>query len=404
MTEFRYTARNREGQMTSATVEASSREALGQALKSQGLLPTSIIEQRPGLTLRRLLPKVLSHVPLLEKLTFIKNLAVTLKAGLPMAKALEIIGKQVTNPHFREVVGDLAYRVVGGKPLWESLGAYPRVFSPLMINMVRVGEESGELEKTLEYLGVQIARDHNLLRRVKGALTYPAVVVIALVIIGYVMFSFVLPRMTEIFKQFNTELPLLTQIIVRLVDIFSQYSLIILLLVFGVVMAVRFWKQSPAGKRFFDKLWLILPVVGPLVKKLNLARFSIILSGLLGAGMSLVEALKNSSETTNNFYYHEALARASDQVKVGVDLVAVLETYPKLFTPMVTQMIQVGEESGTIEKVLAEVSSFYEAEVDDTLKNLTSIIEPVLVIIIGAVVGFLAVGLILPIYNVGQTI
>src|SRR3989344_2672937 len=402
MPEFTYTAKNRDGQSVTETAEAESREALGAQLRSQGLLPTLISEKRGRKKLK--FGTLLKHVSLLEKLTFVKNLAVTLKAGLPVSRALVVVTKQMPNPYFRSVVADIAHSVESGKTLSESLAVYPRVFSPIFVNMVRVGEASGDLDQTLQYLGIQISRDYNLIRRTKGALTYPAVVMFALLVIGYLMFTFVLPKLTASFAEFNAELPLLTKVIIGVVDIVSRYSILVGLGLLGSVMAFVFWSRTQSGHAVIHKAVLYVPVISKLVKKINIARFTIIFSGLLKSGMSIVEALTITGNTMGNIYYKQALLDASEKVKIGVDLVAALERYPNLFTPMVTQMLQVGEESGTMEKVLAEVADFYEEEIDDTVKNLSSIIEPLLVMVIGAVVGVLAVGLIMPIYNISQNI
>lgn len=405
MPEFTYTARNKEGQTIADTVIAPTREAVGQILRNQGLLPTSIEEKRRlSLNFQNLFSNLIKSVSLLEKLTFVNNLAVTIRAGLPISRALGILEKQMPNPYFRHVIGTLAHNVETGQTLSSSMAVYPRVFSTLMISMVKVGESTGELDKTLEYLGTQISRDYNLLRRTKGALIYPAVVFFALLIIGYLMFTFVLPKLTATFKEFQTDLPFLTTLIVKVVDLVSHYSLLIAGLIVISIFSFFSWKRTPGGKIVTHRVILFLPVIGKLVKKINLARFTIVLSSLMHSGMSIVEALKTTSETVSNIYYQRAIADASEKVKVGVDLVAVLEKHPELFASMVTQMVQVGEETGTMEKVLNEVANFYEAEVDDTVKNLSSIIEPILVIVIGAVVGVLAVGLILPIYSIGQNI
>ena len=405
MPTFSYTARNRDGGTVADTLDSSSREALAQTLRAQGLLPTSIIEKRAKLfQISTAFRRIFAHVSLLEKLTFINNLAVTMRAGLPVSKALHVLTKQMPNPYFRGITVAIAHNVETGKSLADSMSAFPRVFTPIITNMVKVGEESGDLDKTLEYLGTQISRDYNLLRRTKGALTYPAVVMAALLIIGYLMFTYVLPKLTETFKEFNTELPALTKIIITMVDIFSRYSIFVVLFLIFLLTSFIYWKRTSSGRLVLHRVNLSLPVIGKLVKKLNMARFTIIFSGLLKSGMSIVEALRITSNTVGNVYYQKALADASDKVKIGIDLVVALEKYPMLFSPMVTQMIQVGEETGTMEKVLAEVSNFYETEIEDTIKNLSSIIEPILVMVIGAVVGVLAVGLILPIYNIGQNI
>lgn len=404
MAEFVYTARDKQGEIVSDVLTASSRENVAQTLRAQGLLPTSIKERKRLVFNFRNIASRIGYVSILEKLTFIKNLSVTMKAGLPVSRALRVLTRQMPNQYFRQVVGELANKVESGTSLSVSMEDHPRLFSPIIISMVRVGEQTGELDKSLEYLGVQISRDYNLIRRTKGALTYPAVVVGALVVIGYLMFTFVMPKLIQSFKEFEVDLPILTQIIIKAVDLFSKYSILVLILLAAVIVVFFLWRRTPNGRVILHKAALVFPVFGKISKKLNLARFTIIFSGLLRSGMPIVDALKSTSETMTNLYYQKALLDASEKVKVGVDLVVALEKYPKLFTPMVTQMIQVGEESGTMEKVLAEVSNFYETEVDDTVKNLSSIIEPLLVIIIGAVVGVLAVGLIMPIYNIGQGI
>src|SRR3989344_2593808 len=404
MPEFEYGARNHDGEVVSDTVEAVSRTSLAQQLRQQGLLPTSIIEKKQTEGLWQKLSTIFSHVSLVEKLVFIKNLAVTMRAGVSVSKALKVLTKQMPNPYFRKIIENMTHDVESGKSLSESMLVYPKVFSPIFISMVKVGEESGELEKNLDYLAVQISRDYNLIRRTKGALTYPAVVVVTLIIIGYLMFTFVLPRLTEVFEEFDTELPFLTQVIIRTVDIFSHNFILITAGLIFLIASVITWSRTKSGQAAFHKLFLVLPVFGKITKKLNLARFTIIFSGSLLSGMPIVEALRISGETMTNIYYQRAIVEASEKIKIGVDLVVALNKYPDLFTPMVTEMVQAEEETGTIEKVLAEVSSFYETEIDDTIKNLSSIIEPILVIIIGTVVGLLAVGLILPIYNISQNV
>lgn len=405
MATFSYTARNKEGAPASGELEAPSREAAGSALRAQGLLPTSIVQKgRRGFDFKIDLSLLFRHVSLLEKMTFINNLAVTLKAGLPLARALGVLSVQMPNPYFREAVRTLKTDVEGGKTLSESMLRFPRVFSPMVASMVKAGEEGGTLDQNLEYLGGQISRDYHLLRRTRGALIYPAVILFTLLVIGYIMFTFVLPRLVATFQELHTELPVLTRAIIGTVDLFSRHPFLLASILPTLLILLALLARTGSGREVLHKLNLALPVTGKIVKKLNMARFTMIFGNLLRSGMPIVAALRITSNTMTNLRYRRALADASEKVKIGVDLVAALEKYPDLFAPMVTQMIRVGEESGTMEKVLGSVAAFYEAEVDETVKNLSSIIEPVLVILIGAVVGVLAVGLILPIYNIGQSI
>src|SRR3989344_9667340 len=243
MPAFTYTARTRDGQSVSETVEAQSREALGASLRAKGLLPTAISEKRArGFDLSGF-SNLFRHISLLEKLTFINNLAVTLKAGLPVSRALGVLTKQMPNAYFREVIGQISHSVEGGKTLSESMAEFPGVFSPIFVNMVKVGESSGGLDDTLEYLAKQISRDYNLIRRTKGALTYPAVVVFALLVIGYLMFTFVLPTLTASFAEFDTELPVLTKAIIATVDVFSNYSIIVGIALFLLISGFLFWRR-----------------------------------------------------------------------------------------------------------------------------------------------------------------
>ena len=404
MPQFIYTAKGPGGETESDTMNAPSRETVGQILRDKGLLPTSIEQKKEVKFSMDKLKSMIQHVSLLEKLTFVKNLAVTLRAGLPVSKALKVVTEQMPNEHFQKVVGDIAHRVETGQTLSDGLKHYPKIFSPMFYNMVKVGEESGELDKTLEYLASQVSRDYNLIRKTKGALIYPGVVLFALIVIGYLMFTFVLPRLTETFVDFGVELPFLTKVIIAVVDIFSTYSALVAIILISSAVGFWYWKKTVPGMYVVHKINLKIPIIGKLVKKVNLARFTLIFSSLLKSGMPIVEALKITSETMSNVYYRDSLKESSEKVKIGIDLRTSLERHTDLYPPMVTQMIRVGEESGTMEEVLAEVSHFYENEIDDSVKNLSSIIEPVLVIVIGAVVGVLAVGLIMPIYNLGAGI
>jgi type IV pilus assembly protein PilC len=218
------------------------------------------------------------------------------------------------------------------------------------------------------------------------------------------MFTFVLPKLTATFKELNVELPLMTRIVIGIVDVFAKYGIMLMVLMIGLVGAFMYWRKTKSGQRVIHKLVLYLPVFGKIVQKINLARFIRVFSSLIKSGMPIVEALEVSSHVVGNVYYQKAIAQASGKVKIGSPLAAGFKKHPKLFTSLVVQMMEVGEESGTTDSVLSEVALFYEQEVDQTMKNLSSILEPVIMMVIGTVVGFLAVALVSPIYNISQSV
>lgn len=390
----------REGVLSAETY----REAV-EVLRSQNLIPTTVGERRRGISLGRLgkSVKIFAHVSFLDRLRFMQNLAVMLKAGLPLARALTSMSKETGNRYFSDTLQKIAKQVESGKPLSEAIQPYPRIFSKLMVSMVRVGEETGELDTSLAYLVEQLRRDYDLRSKARGAMTYPAVVLIALVIVGVLMFYLVLPKLTSTFKELNVELPFLTRLLLKVVDNASTVGplLLVALLVFGAgfVLAVR----TRRGKRALHTAFLHFPMFKKLVVMFNLARFGRILGALLKGGMPIVQALEVTSDTFGNVRYQEIMAEGAKKVRVGVPLSTYLAAYPDFFPPMVKEMIQVGEETGTVEQMLFETADFYESAVDQSLKNLSSIIEPLLMLFIGTIVGFFAVALISPIYSITQT-
>ena len=403
MPEFNYIARTKAGLVQKDTFTAANEAGVVEYLHGQGLVPVRIRPVRAGLSVRGLLDS-LRRVSLLDKITFMKNLGVMIKAGLPVSRCLRILSTQTPNPRFRQIIGDIGRMVENGTSLADSMTKHPSVFSPIFVNMVRVGEASGNLEQDLRYLAEQMQRDYDLLSKARGALTYPIIVMFALAAVGFLMFTFVLPKLTSTFKDLNVELPFMTRVVIGLVDVFANYGLWILAAVILLGIGFVYWRTTTAGKRILHKIVLYLPVVSGIVIKLNLARFTRVFASLIKSGMPIVESLEVSSHVVGNIYYQQTISESADKVKIGSPLSATFKKQPRLFSNLVVQMMEVGEESGTTDAVLTEVADFYEAEVDQTMKNLSSILEPVIMIFIGSAVGFLAVALISPIYNITQSI
>ncbi len=402
MPKYTYTAIGKDGKRESATVEAASLIAAGHVLKAEGLLPLALDEVKEN-SFSDFLAN-LQSVPLKQKIVFIEDLQVMMKSGIAAPRALKIIAKQTKHKKFRKVLEDLATGVESGKSLHEVMERYPKIFSRIFVSMVKVGELSGNLEKALDYLGIQLEREADLKSKTKGAMIYPAVIVSAMVVIGLLMAVFVLPKLTSIFKDFNTDLPIATKMIISFSDFMAGNSVLVIVMMVGIIGGSIYFLKTKVGGEFTDLALLRFPMINPIIKKINLARGARVLSSMLGSGIPIVEGLQISSESVGNVYYQRIFAEAAGQVKLGKPLTAVLEKNPRLFPEIVVQMLQVGEETGTTENILNQLALHYETEVDDTMKNLSSIIEPMLLLVIGGVVAVLAVALIGPIYNISQGI
>ncbi len=402
MPTFNYTALNKNGLNESGTLDAANWFAAGHQLKEQGLTPLELNEKKER-NFKAIWAKF-GSVSLKEKIAFIQNLGLLLKSGVAAPRAMRIISKQTGNKKFKAIVDGMATDVESGKSLHEAMANYPKVFSHIFLSMIEVGEISGNLEKSLEYLRIQLQRESDLRSKTKGAMIYPAVIVSAMIVIGIVLAIFVLPKLTATFKEFDTQLPLMTRIVVSITDFMSGNAVLVIGGFIGFVGAAIAFLRTAIGGRSLDAFLLNMPLVNPVVKKVNMARFARILGSLMKSGIAVVEGLRVTSEAMDNVYYREVIADTGESVKLGKPLTEALAQHDKLFPFIVTQMLAIGEETGNLENILDQLAEHYEQEIDETMKNISSIIEPLLLIVIGVVVGFLAMALIMPIYNIGNSI
>ncbi|MFH1456878.1 MAG: type II secretion system F family protein [Patescibacteria group bacterium] len=343
-------------------------------------------------------------VPLTQKIFLVQNLAIMLKAGLSLGESLQSIKKQSSNKKLQYILVDVTEQVEKGESFSSALANYPSVFNELFVSMIASGETSGNLEEVLKQIHIQLKRSHELISKVRGAMIYPAVVITAMVGIGIAMVIFVLPKFVDIFADFEAELPLPTRVLIW-VSKFTQTNGIFVVLILAVILfSIYKFIKTKTGKYMVHKFFLTAPIISQIVKKINLARFARTLSSLIKTGIPIVNSFKITAKTLSNVYYKEALIESAEKIKKGTEINIILREYPKLFPPIITQMVTVGEESGSIEDILNEIAGFYEEEVDQTMKNLPAIIEPVLMLILGAGVGFMAVAVLMPMYSLGQAI
>jgi type IV pilus assembly protein PilC len=327
-----------------------------------------------------------------------------LKSGIPVSRSMRILAKQTRTKRFAKVLESLEQAVENGSQLYEAMQAHTDVFSDIFVSMIKVGELSGNLELSLAQLSVQLEREADLKSRVRGAMIYPSVIVCAMVIITIVMSIFVLPKLTSVFKEFKSDLPTATKIVVGFSDFMAGHAILVIVGFIVLVFSGMWFFRTPMGKEIIYRLSLVVPGIGPLTVKINLARFTRVLSSLLKSGIPIVESLTVAAQSIPNTLYKKAILDSAERVKVGKDLTEVLSSHERLFPFLVVQMLEVGEETGSLESILEQVATHFEAQIDATLKNMSSIIEPLLLLIIGGAVGALAYALIIPIYNIGSTI
>lgn len=343
------------------------------------------------------------HMSLTQRLFFIQNLSVMVKAGLPLASALSTIGKQMTNKNVQRVVTVLHDDVEHGKTLTDAMERFPKIFNSMFISMIKIGEVSGRLEEILDQLYIQLKKDHELISKVRGAMIYPIVVLTAMCGIGAFMMAFVVPKLIPQFKELGAKMPLPTQILINISDFLTHNGILAAVLVFGGLSALIWLLKHPL-KRPWHALMLRLPVFGKVVKKVNLGRFTRTLSSLLKTEVPIVQTMRITGQTLGNQLYREALEETADQLKQGVTIHEMLAKKPHLFPPLITQMVAVGEETGSLDTVLSEIADFYEQDIDQTMKDLPTLIEPILMVIMGAGVGGMAVAMLLPMYSLSDAI
>ena len=409
MPKFLYTARAVDGEIRSGSQEAKDREDLAHILRTQGIVMTSANEEGSVTTIGALGKMVRGAKPfrgvsLVDKIMFTRNLAVMIGAGLALNKALSVLEEQAENQKLKAIIAEVANNVQAGKSFSECIGAHPDAFSDLYVNMVRIGETAGNLEEVLNGLADQMKKDHDIVSRVRGALMYPAVIFVVMLIVGYLMMVLVVPKLAATFLDIGAELPASTKVLIFLSNIMLNYWYLAIGGVIGLIYVLRMVLRTAGGKKGLDALILRLPIIKGLSRKLNSARLCRTLGILVDSGVPIVKALEILSKTLSNHYFSESLSNAAFEIQKGKTLFESLKKYKGLYPPLVVQMIAVGEETGSLTKVLTKLAEFYEDEVNELTKNLSTIIEPIMMVIIGAGVGFFALSMITPMYSVMNNI
>lgn len=397
---FKYKAKKINGEQIEGEEQALNPKELAKNLKEKDYILISFEKQDEEGAGSIFDFSLFGRIGLKEKMTFAKNLGAMVGAGISIVKGLDVLKNQTKNKKFKEILQGLKESILEGKPLADSMEKYPKVFSPLFRAMVRAGEVSGKLEESLNLLAFQLEQDYELKRKIRGAMIYPAVIIVAMIGIGILMLIYVVPTLTSTFAELNVDLPPTTLIVIGLSNFMINNVLAILLIFIAFVLLVGFYfRRSSSGKTAMALILLKVPVISTLVKEVNAARTSRTLSSLISSGVNVLQALEITEEVLQNPFYKKVLREAKEDIQKGKQISATFIRHSDIYPLVMGEMAAVGEETGRLSEMLLNIASFYEKEVAEKTKNLSSIIEPVLMIIIGSVVGFFAVSMIQPIYS-----
>ena len=403
MPTFAYTAKNKTGFIQKGSLFATDRATATANLTDKGLTPILIKEQAvasSGGGLMGLLHRQ-PKVKLADKVVFSRQFATMINAGVPIVQSLNILKDQSESKHMREVVADVSKRVEGGATLASALAEHADVFSNIYVNMVKAGETGGILDEVLDRLATQQEKDAEIVSKVKGAMTYPAVIFTATIGAFIFLMTVIVPKLAAIFKDMGATLPIYTRILLAISNALVSYGIFIGIgLVVSIVAFVR-WMKTPAGHHIVDRFIIKMPIFGPIVVKVNIARFARTLGSLLNSGISVIDAINVTASALNNTVFVDGLHHVANEVKNGKSLTEPLKEI-KAFPPLVAQMISVGEETGQLDSILLKLAGFYEREVDTVVASITSIIEPILIITLGAMVGFIVISVFGPISNLSS--
>jgi len=401
--KYIYQARTKEGKMETGTVEATSKEAAAGLLQKYNIFVTSIKEQSP-LILRTENIGFLNKISKKDLAIFSRQLAVMVQSRVPVTQSLKSLSIQTKNPGFKEKILKIAQLIEEGNPLSEAFATFPDVFNIFYVSLIKTGEASGKISESLYYLSDHLEREDDISSQIKGAMIYPAfVIVILLVVIPLVIF-FVMPKLVDLLKQTTVKPPLFTSMMINFYSFLASYGWVLFVGFFFFAVFIFYYFTTKEGKKRYDEFSLKIPFLGGFLKKTFLIRFAESISTLIGAGLSINNALKITKDTVGNSVYKKILAETEEGVSQGEKISSVLVRYPDYAPPFVVQMIQVGEETGTLDKNLMEIVNFYNKEVKRAVETFTALLEPVLIVVMGIIVALLAVSILEPLYGALGTV
>jgi len=395
--KFDFQVRTITGETKLGQIEASTKEAALEILKSHGFYVVFLEEAAVPFYARRI--RFFERISKKEIVLFSRQLAIMFKSEIPVSEMLNTVAKQTSNPLLKEKILEMIEKVEGGTSLSKTFSFYPEIFNPFYINMVKSGEISGKLAEVFDYLANYLEKEYHFQGKIKGAMIYPAIILVVFFGLLFFMGFFILPKFTEILTESGQKIEGLTKIVLGFPGFIKKYGFVLVLFFSTLIGLASYYLKTKEGKEIFDKSLLRIPWLSGFLKKIYLARFALNLSTLISAGLSINRALEITAETIGNEVYKNIILDTNEGVKRGMIMSVFLEKYPKEITPFFIQMTTVGEKTGRLSSSLLNVSDFYQKEVDRATDNLVTIIEPLMIVFLGVIIGGLMFAVIKPIYQ-----
>ncbi|QQS60891.1 MAG: type II secretion system F family protein [Candidatus Moraniibacteriota bacterium] len=400
--KYRFIAKDKEGKTKTGFVESNDAKGATLLLQSNQLVVISLEQANRG-GLSSELSYLWEGVKASELVMLFRQLTTLLEAKVPILVSFRVIEKQVANAYLRRIMKEVGDDIEDGTPLFESLSRHPKVFTPLMVSMIKSGEVSGHLQSSFSYIAGNLEKNYALTSKIKSALTYPGFVLSAAIIVGFLVITFILPNLSSIIREMGSqEIPWYTELLMATGDFFQNYWWVVAGSIIALIGTSYYYVQTPVGKREWDRVKLKLPVIGRLFQYMYISRFSDNFATLLSGGIPIASALQIVASVVGNGEYEQVILSAGDEVKKGGSISTAFRKRPDLFPTIVPQMLEIGEETGKTEDTLKSVTSFYDQETDNMARNMTSLIEPVLIVALGIGVAVMVVGVLLPVYSISS--
>jgi type IV pilus assembly protein PilC len=400
--EFKYTARSREGQILRGSMEAGSKKEAVSVLQNRNLIILDLVESQRA-TIMTAQITIFQRVKGKEMVAFSRQLSTLFSARIPLLEALRVLARQTENKYFSQIIFEVANDVEAGSLLSKALAKFPKVFSQFFINMIRSGEVSGGLDKALNYLADYLEKQYYLNSKIRGAMGYPAFILSAFIVIGTLMMILVVPQLTSFLVETGQELPLPTKILIATSGFVINWGwLLLILIAIAVFILIFSINRVPKARFYFDMSKIKAPIFGQIFKGIYLARMTDNLSTLIQGGLPILQALQVAADVVGNVVYRKIIMEAKENVRIGNTISSCFFNYAEI-PPMVTQMIATGEQTGSVDDILRKLSSFYTKEVDAMVENLSQMIEPVLILLLGGAVAILVASILIPIYNIASS-
>jgi type IV pilus assembly protein PilC len=394
---FHYTAKDKDGEVLSGEIEAENETAASKVLMSRDLAPIIIkLNEEKSFSF-------LNKVSLKDKVALMRQLSTMITAGLPIAQSLKTLEEQTKKKNVKRILTQTGSDIEGGSQLSAAFSKFPETFSALDITLIASGETSGNLDKSLGRLASQLEKQQSLLRKIRGAFVYPAFVIVVVIVVAAIMVIYVMPQMEELYKSFGAQLPFITRVLISISHFTSRFAPLIIIALVGLGAWLRIAVRRPAGRKVWDKLKITLYPINILLQKLYMARMSRTLSGLIASGVPLLDSLAITAKAIGNVIYEEKIKAAAKKVKSGIALSETLKNDP-IIPPIAPQMINVGERTGELDSMLENMANYFEEEVDNAVKNISNLIEPMVIVLLALIIGTMLVAIMMPIYSIGKVL